>query len=251
MLDNRIPRIAVTAALALGTAGIASVVGAGTAGATGTVATSLLIEANGSKVASTTTSPVSTLLYQQLPPSATGTVEFSQGGSPLCTATLPAKTCQTATLAIGSYPGITATYSGDATFAGSTSTNSVDLTVVAPGTTSTCSKVSGVVTKKITFSFCQHSQKGAQLLGSNLLTGGVLTWNGSKGTTTFSASATSPGQGVCTVGHVEEDVTGSVTADTSTFATVGDTVSYDVCQTTATGKSLGVVKLVAGTKASF
>ena len=47
-------------------------------------------------------------------------------------------------------------------------------------------------------------------------------------------------------GHAEEDFTGTVTADGSTFTTVGGTVTYDVCES-----STGVVKLVPGTKATF
>ncbi|MGD0195955.1 MAG: Ig-like domain repeat protein [Candidatus Dormibacteria bacterium] len=57
-----------------------------------------------------------------LPGDATGTVTFSSGGSPLCTATLPAISCQTsATLAPGTYP-VTAVYSGDANYLGTTAT---------------------------------------------------------------------------------------------------------------------------------
>ena len=57
-----------------------------------------------------------------LPGDATGTVTFSSGGSPLCTATLPAISCQTsATLTPGTYP-VTAVYSGDANYLGTTAT---------------------------------------------------------------------------------------------------------------------------------
>ena len=57
-----------------------------------------------------------------LPGDATGTVTFSSGGSPLCTATLPAISCQTsATLTPGTYP-VTAVYSGDANYHGTTAT---------------------------------------------------------------------------------------------------------------------------------
>ena len=55
-----------------------------------------------------------------LPLDATGTVTFTSGGSTLCTATLPALSCQTVTtLAPGTYP-VTATYSGDGSYNGST-----------------------------------------------------------------------------------------------------------------------------------
>jgi len=247
MFNNRIPRIALTVALTLGTVGIAAVADASVAGATGTP-TTFSIKVDGANTNAATTSPISTLAASGLPSGATGTVEFDQGGGPLCTATLPAHGCTTSSLAPGSYPDITGTYSGDGTFAGSTSTNSVNLTVLTPGgPTTTCSKVSGYATKRPHFSFCEVSQKGAHLATDDLLTGGALTWVKSQTVTTFTGSATSPGQGACLkTGSVEEDFTGTVTADTSTFASVGGTVSYRVCVSTK-----GVVKLVPGTKANF
>ena len=91
--------------------------------------------------------------------------------------------------------------------AGSTSTNSVNLTVLTPGgPTTTCSKASGYATRRPTFSFCEVSQHGAHLGTGDLLIGGDLTWNKSQTVTTFTGSATSPGQGACTkTGSVEED----------------------------------------------
>jgi hypothetical protein len=60
-----------------------------------------------------------TLSVTGLPGDATGTVTFTSGGSTLCVATLPATSCLTAdTLPPGSYP-VTATYSGDANYNGS------------------------------------------------------------------------------------------------------------------------------------
>ena len=242
-MRRRVAALAVTTLVA--TAG--SVAAAGVAGATGTTPSPFTIKVNGANTTTTTTAPTSTMTVVGLAGAATGTVEFDQAGSALCTVTLPSHTCTTGTLAPGSYPGITATYSGDTTYAGSTSTNSVSLTVLSSGGPSTtCSKVSGYESKKITFSFCQVSQKGPQLTGTSLLTGGSLTWNASKAVTTYTGSATSPGQGACTTGHTEEIFSGTVTADGSTFATVGGTVSYDVCVSTA-----GVVKLRPGTKATF
>ena len=61
-----------------------------------------------------------TLSVAGLAVDATGTVSFSSGGSPLCTATLPAISCQTSsTLVAGTYP-VTATYSGDGHYKGTT-----------------------------------------------------------------------------------------------------------------------------------
>ena len=63
-----------------------------------------------------------TLSDAGLPIDATGTVTFSSGGSPLCTATLPLLSCQTsATLTPGTYP-VTATYSGDVNYRSTTAT---------------------------------------------------------------------------------------------------------------------------------
>ena len=103
----------------------------------------------------------------------------------------------------------------------------MDLIVLAGGgPTTSCSKVSGFVTKKITFSYCQVSQRGAHIIGTDVWTGGSLTWNASKTVTTYTGSATSPGQGVCHTGSTEEVFTGTVTSDSSTFAAVGGAVSY-------------------------
>ncbi|MFI5285087.1 MAG: beta strand repeat-containing protein [Candidatus Dormibacteria bacterium] len=61
-----------------------------------------------------------TLSVSGLPGDATGTVIFTSGGSTLCTALLPAMSCQTATTLVpGTYP-VTATYSGDGNYNGTT-----------------------------------------------------------------------------------------------------------------------------------
>ena len=68
-----------------------------------------------------------TLSVTGLPDGATGTVTFSSGGKTLCTATLPATSCDTsATLPAGTYP-VTATYSGDAGFNGATATTTFEV----------------------------------------------------------------------------------------------------------------------------
>jgi hypothetical protein len=93
-----------------------------------TVATSFTASATPSSVAY---SSASTLAETGLSIGATGTVTFASGGSTLCTVTLPATSCPTSTsLAAGSYP-ITATYSGDSNYAGSTATTTLTITLAA------------------------------------------------------------------------------------------------------------------------
>jgi hypothetical protein len=58
---------------------------------------------------------------------------------------------------------------------------------------------------------------------------------------------TSPGEGSCAAGRVEYDFTGTVTAGTSIYVTVDDTVSYDVCVNSTTH----VVNLIRRTTGSF
>ena len=212
-----------------------------------TTDTSFTITVNGAGSATISESTDATLATSGLTVRASGTVEFDQGGSALCTATLPTTSCTTSGLTAGSYTGITATYSGDSSYTGSTSTNSVNLTVVVGGTSLTCTKVSGYVTSKVSFANCGLFQKGGRILGSLYLTGGTVTWAGSHTGLTYSSTVTSPGQGSCGLGRVEKDVTGLVTAANATFVSVGDDVSFRVCENSATH----VVKLVRGTAASF
>lgn len=103
-----------------------------------TAATSLTVtQATPSFTASATPPTVpfgtaSTLAETGLSVSATGTITFTSGASTLCTATLPTTSCATSTtLAVATYP-ITATYSGDSNFVGSTATTT--LTVTLAGT---------------------------------------------------------------------------------------------------------------------
>ncbi len=79
----------------------------------------------------------STLAASGLASDATGTVTFTSGGPTLCTATLPATTCPTSTsLVVGSYP-ITATYSGDVNYAGSTASTALTVTQASTSITAT------------------------------------------------------------------------------------------------------------------
>ena len=100
--------------------------------------TSFTIAVNG--IASASVSRGTTLTFSEsgLPIDAAGTVTFSMTDNPnLCTATLPAVTCNVAGgLPVGSYGPITAAFTAsDVNYADSTSTNSVTVSVapVAPG----------------------------------------------------------------------------------------------------------------------
>ena len=248
MRRNRIVGLVVAAVVGIGAAGAGAVGAASEAGATGSTPAPFTITVNGAPVASSTASAVSGLAAVGLPTGATGTVTFTSGATTLCVATLPVTTCASGILANGSYPGVVGTYSGDGTYASSTSTNSVDLTVsVGAGSTLTCKKIFGYTTKKATFAKCGPAQRGATLPGSSLLTGGVLTWGTPRTTTTYTGSATSPGQGTCTAGHTEELFSGTVTADTSGFVLVGDAVTFDICVNSVSG----VVKLLPHTRGTL
>jgi large repetitive protein len=83
-----------------------------------------------------------TLAENGLDPTATGTVSFDSGGTTLCTATLPATSCDTTTtVAVGSYP-VTATYSGDGNFAGSAATTSFSVTQLPTAVSASASPAS-------------------------------------------------------------------------------------------------------------
>jgi len=88
----------------------------------------------------------STFTESGLPSAATGTVTITSGGTTLCTITLPATTCSTSTtLAAGSYPSVTGTYSGNSTYAATTSTNTVTLTVDHAPTINSASSTTFVI----------------------------------------------------------------------------------------------------------
>jgi hypothetical protein len=72
-------------------------------------------------------SPVS-LSIAGLPGDATGTITFTSGTTTLCTTSLPALSCEpTTTTGVGAYP-VTAAYSGDGNYDGSTATTSFAIT---------------------------------------------------------------------------------------------------------------------------
>jgi hypothetical protein len=84
-----------------------------------------------------------TLSISGLQSDATGTIAFTAGGSTLCTATLPATSCQTAaTLVPGTY-NVTATYGGDANYNSATATGaSFTVTKASPSITESASPAS-------------------------------------------------------------------------------------------------------------
>jgi sugar lactone lactonase YvrE len=88
---------------------------------------------NGGSTASVPYGTPATFSEAGLPAGASGTVAFrTSGGTLLCTVTLPATSCTTApTLGGGSYPGVTAAYSGDPSHAANTATSTLSLTVRA------------------------------------------------------------------------------------------------------------------------
>ena len=105
-----------------------------------------------------------------------------------------------------------------------------------------CTKVTGTTTGSLTFKGCGTLGKGSAPAAS-LASGGTITWKGKKsGSTTFSVTVTSPGQGGCSAGSTEYDATGTVTADTSGKVGVGSAVSGRAC-----GSGSGAITLVKHT----
>jgi hypothetical protein len=110
-----------------------------------------------------------------------------------------------------------------------------------------CKKLTGSIASTFTISACKPANKknkSATGTSSSLATGsGTLTWSKSGQTTTVSLSVTSKGQGGCSAGSTEYDVSGTVTGGTSTYTKTGDAVSGRACAS-ATG-SLSLVNKTA------
>jgi hypothetical protein len=68
-------------------------------------------------------------------------------------------------------------------------------------------------------------------------------WKSSGETTIATLDASSPGQGACRAGSIEYDISGTVVGGTSTYTTVGDTISAQACISRT-----GNLSLVKGTK---
>ena len=95
------------------------------------VATSFTFTVGGSSSLATTTYGTGALFAEQgLPPSANGTVTFTSGTTTLCVITLPATSCPSVTVPVGSYPGIVGSFvNTDASYDNSTSGNTATLEV--------------------------------------------------------------------------------------------------------------------------
>ena len=109
-----------------------------------------------------------------------------------------------------------------------------------------CAKLSGTATGTLTISKCTPTSAVNKSATSPGLTS-TLTW-GTSGQTTIESlnDPTSPGQGGCKKGSIENDYSGIVTGGTSTFTTVGDTISARTCLSTS-----GKLSLVKGTTFSL
>jgi Bacterial Ig-like domain (group 3) len=139
-----------------------------------------------------------------LPGVATGTVTFTSGALTLCTATLPATGCTTAsTLAVADYP-IVATYSGDGNLTGSSATTDLTVTLaptsfsasataasIVYGTSSTLAEsgLPGAATGTVTF------RSGGSTLCSTLLPTTSCVTSTSLGGGTYAITATYSGDG--------------------------------------------------------
>jgi Bacterial Ig-like domain (group 3)/Putative Ig domain len=135
---------------------------------------------------------VATLSESGLPSAATGTVTFASGATTLCTATLPATSCTTSTtLTPGTYTSVTGTYSGNTTYASTTATNTVSLTVnKATPAVSVSGNLSG---RNLTFT--------ATVSGPGATPTGNVTWSTSKGTCSPGTATLSAGSASCTISN--------------------------------------------------
>jgi len=95
-----------------------------------------------------------------------------------------------------------------------------------------CTTMSGNVAGRLTLKGCGGGLGKGTAIGSLFPAGGgAITWKGEhKGTTTIgNVTFASPGQGGCKTGSVEQDITGTVTANTSKADILNTTVSGRVC----------------------
>ncbi|GMA86033.1 hypothetical protein GCM10025868_12830 [Angustibacter aerolatus] len=212
-----------------------------------------------------------TLTWAGLPTSpaaATGTVTFTSGGATLCTATLPDTSCATsATLAAGTYP-VTATYSGDDHYTGSTDTTSFQVTTAGSTSfTAAATPTSATYGDPVTL-----SHAGLDLTGADAATGTVTFTSGGETlcvatlpdtacaapadldvgtypvTATYSGDANHDGATDTTAFEVTKVATTVVAAATSPSVTFGttNTLSYSGPVLTGPTAATGTVTFTAG-----
>ncbi len=211
-----------------------------------------------------------------LPADATGSVTFTSGAATLCTATVSSggASCETATLPVGTYP-VTATYSGDTDYTGSTATASFSVTRAstsisasaspssvryASGTTPTLS-ASGLPSDaggSVNFTL---TSDGSTLCTASVVSGGAscsaaATAAGSHAVTaTYSGDADYAGSAATTTFSVTQastSISASADPSTTTYGS-GVTVSASGLPDDATGSvtfTSGTVTLCTGTVSS-
>jgi hypothetical protein len=132
-----------------------------------------------------------------LPGDATGTVTFSSNGSPLCSMSVSngGATCTTSVLAAGSYP-VTATYSGDVNYEGSSTTTSFTISQAATTLTATANPTSTTYGNTV-----QLSASGLPTGSESVLAAtGTVTFTITGTETTLCSNAVSAGGATCTTG---------------------------------------------------
>ena len=120
-----------------------------------------------------------------------------------------------------------------------------------------CKALTGTSTTSITISKCTPKNALYKTAGNtvaNLSNGGPLIWSPSNKTTYSNSTFSSPGQGACAAGGMEEDATGQVVkigADgkkttAKAYTKIGDIESLRLCVAAD-----GTLSLVPGTKADL
>jgi hypothetical protein len=206
------------------------------------VATSITASANPT---STTHGNTVQLSASGLPSDATGSVKFTSGGATLCTGTVGSggASCSTAVLAAGTYP-VTATYSGDASYVGSTASTSFSIAQAETSFTASANPSSTTYGNTV--------QLEASGLPSDAT--GTITFTAG-GSTLCTTGVLSSGSASCTTGVLQADtygVTGSYGGDINYLASTA-TTSFTVTRAatsltasaTPTGASAGNSILLA------
>ncbi len=127
----------------------------------------------------------------------------------------------------------------------------------AAGSSVVCKALSGTATTSVTLSKCTPKNalyKSASNTVSNLSAGGPLIWSPSNKTTYSNSTFSSPGQGACAAGGMEEDATGQVVkigsdgkkTTAKAYTKIGDIESLRLCVAAD-----GTLSLVPGTKADL